>query len=104
LQAEPADDALAALEIAVQQVQHQELLGRAGRPVYVASADVGFWQGALRDPADPLFAAMRAAATASTSVPAPAPVASSEAVPAQSVIYGGLAADKIAGSSPLAQV
>ena len=33
------------------------------RDLYVAPADVGFWQGALRDPAVPIFAAVRDAVT-----------------------------------------
>jgi hypothetical protein len=31
---------------------------RQQRDLYVASGDAGFWQGALRDPAEPLFSAM----------------------------------------------
>jgi len=34
---------------------------RLTRDLYVAPSDEGFWQGALRDPADPAFAAVRAA-------------------------------------------
>lgn len=34
---------------------------RLTRDLYVPPADVGFWQGALRDPAEPLFAAIREA-------------------------------------------
>ena len=30
------------------------------RDLYIAGHDIGFWQGALRDPADPEFAAVRA--------------------------------------------
>jgi hypothetical protein len=33
---------------------------RLTRDLYVPASDLGFWQGALRDPADPLFAATRA--------------------------------------------
>jgi hypothetical protein len=33
------------------------------RDQYIASGDVGIWQGALRDPGDPLFAKIAAAAT-----------------------------------------
>ena len=29
------------------------------RDLYIAPSDRGFWQGALRDPSDPLFAPMR---------------------------------------------
>jgi len=32
---------------------------RLVRDLYVPPGDVGFWQGALRDPSDPLFAAIR---------------------------------------------
>jgi len=32
---------------------------RLTRDLYVPPGDVGFWQGALRDPAEPLFAAIR---------------------------------------------
>jgi hypothetical protein len=32
---------------------------RLNRDIYVPSGDMGFWQGAFRDPADPLFAAAR---------------------------------------------
>ena len=34
---------------------------RLSRDIYVPAGDLGFWQGALRDPADPLFDATRAA-------------------------------------------
>jgi hypothetical protein len=37
---------------------------RLSRDIYVPAGDVGFWQGALRDPDDPLFAAVREAITA----------------------------------------
>jgi hypothetical protein len=32
---------------------------RLTRDLYIAASDQGFWQGALRDPSDPLFAAAR---------------------------------------------
>lgn len=35
---------------------------RLTRDLYVAAGDLGFWQGAFRDPADPAFAAARDAA------------------------------------------
>jgi hypothetical protein len=34
---------------------------RLTRDIYVAPNDIGFWQGAMRDPADPVFAAVRRA-------------------------------------------
>lgn len=37
----------------------RESLRRLTRDIYVPAGDVGFWQGALRDPDDPLFAAIR---------------------------------------------
>jgi hypothetical protein len=37
---------------------------RLTRDIYVPGGGLGFWQGALRDPADPLFAATRAAIAA----------------------------------------
>jgi hypothetical protein len=37
---------------------------RLSRDIYVAAGDLGFWQGALRDPGDPLFAAIRDAIAA----------------------------------------
>jgi hypothetical protein len=37
---------------------------RLSRDIYVAAGDLGFWQGALRDPGDPLFAATRDAIAA----------------------------------------
>jgi hypothetical protein len=36
---------------------------RLTRDIYVPSGDIGFWQGALREPADPLFQSVREAAT-----------------------------------------
>ena len=36
---------------------------RLSRDIYVPAGDLGFWQGALRDPTDPLFAAARRAIT-----------------------------------------
>ena len=43
----------------------EEITGfrRLTRDIYVPGGDLGFWQGALRDPADPLFAAVRTAIT-----------------------------------------
>jgi len=38
---------------------------RLTRDIYVPAGDRGFWQGALRDPSDPLFASVRAAVDAS---------------------------------------
>jgi hypothetical protein len=38
-----------------------EQFHRLSRDLYIAPSDRGFWQGALRDPSDPLFAQMRAA-------------------------------------------
>ena len=37
--------------------EHAELdsFTRLGRDIYVPPGDLGFWQGALRDPANPLF-------------------------------------------------
>jgi hypothetical protein len=39
-----------------------ESFRRLTRDLYVPSGDLGFWQGALRDPAEPLFAEVRDAA------------------------------------------
>jgi hypothetical protein len=36
-----------------------ESFRRLTRDIYVPSGDLGFWQGALRDPGDPLFAEVR---------------------------------------------
>ena len=36
---------------------------RLGRDIYVPATEMGFWQGAFRDPADPDFAAARDAIT-----------------------------------------
>jgi hypothetical protein len=36
---------------------------RLTRDLYIASADQGFWQGAFRDPSDPMYAAARDAIT-----------------------------------------
>ena len=41
-----------------------EEFNRLTRDIYVAAGDVGFWQGAFRDPAVPEFAAANAAITA----------------------------------------
>ncbi|HEY3701308.1 MAG TPA: hypothetical protein VGL32_03535 [Acidimicrobiales bacterium] len=38
-----------------------ELFRRLNRDIYVAGNDVGFWQGALRDPQDPCYATVRKA-------------------------------------------
>jgi hypothetical protein len=38
-----------------------ESFRRLTRDLYVPAGDLGFWQGALRDPADPLFAEVREA-------------------------------------------
>ena len=35
---------------------------RLTRDIYVPAGDHGFWQGTLRDPTDPMFAAVREAA------------------------------------------
>ena len=39
---------------------------RLTRDIYVPAGDIGFWQGAFRDPDDPMFATARDAATATT--------------------------------------
>jgi hypothetical protein len=46
--------------------EHAELddFRRLGRDIYVPPGDLGFWQGAIRDPADPLFAGLAQAAKA----------------------------------------
>jgi hypothetical protein len=41
---------------------------RLTRDIYVPAGDTGFWQGAIRDPNDPLFGAAGDAATAAKSV------------------------------------
>jgi len=43
------------------EVDHNDIstYRRLTRDLYIASNDRGFWQGALRDPEDPLFAAIR---------------------------------------------
>ncbi|HEX5094660.1 MAG TPA: hypothetical protein VFX21_01540 [Acidimicrobiia bacterium] len=41
---------------------------RLSRDLYIAGGDQGFWQGALRDPDDPAFAAMRQAIEARSRV------------------------------------
>ena len=41
---------------------------RLSRDLYIAGGDQGFWQGALRDPDDPAFAAMREAIEARSRV------------------------------------
>jgi hypothetical protein len=41
---------------------------RLSRDLYVAAADIGFWQAALRDPADPLYGPVRECAVARTPV------------------------------------
>jgi hypothetical protein len=41
---------------------------RLTRDIYVPAGDTGFWQGALRDPDEPLFAVARDAATAGRTV------------------------------------
>jgi hypothetical protein len=38
-----------------------ETMRRQGLDLYVPSGDIGFWQGALRDPSEPLFGAVRSA-------------------------------------------
>lgn len=38
------------------------------RDIYVAAGDLGYWQGSLRDPEEPLFAAAREAAAAGRAV------------------------------------
>jgi hypothetical protein len=39
----------------------QSVFHRLTRDIYVSNGDLGFWQGALRDPTDPLFAQVSAA-------------------------------------------
>jgi hypothetical protein len=41
---------------------------RMSRDIYVPAGDTGFWQGAFRDPNDPIFAVARDAATAARPV------------------------------------
>jgi len=41
---------------------------RLTRDIYVPAGDIGFWQGAFRDPNEPLFAAARDAATSARPV------------------------------------
>jgi len=46
---------------------HLDTIGefrRLTRDLYVPAGDVGFWQGALRDPAEPMFAVARDAISA----------------------------------------
>jgi hypothetical protein len=40
-------------------LRHVESFRRLTRDLYVPAGDLGFWQGALRDPTDPLFAEVR---------------------------------------------
>jgi hypothetical protein len=39
----------------------EESFRRLTRDIYVPAGDLGFWQGTLRDPSDPLFASIRGA-------------------------------------------
>jgi hypothetical protein len=41
-----------------------KLFRRLTRDIYVAPGDIGFWQGALREPSEPIFDSIAAAATA----------------------------------------
>jgi hypothetical protein len=43
---------------------HLDAFTRLGRDIYVPPGDLGFWQGAIRDPADPLFVELAQAAKA----------------------------------------
>jgi len=45
-----------------------EVFRRLTRDIYVPAGDIGFWQGAIRDPNDPLFSIARDAATSAKSV------------------------------------
>jgi hypothetical protein len=51
-------------------VDHEDIdaYRRLSRDLYVPAGDHGFWQGALRDPADPLFSAIRSAVTEARSI------------------------------------
>jgi hypothetical protein len=44
-----------------QTYRDQSMYRRLTRDLYLSAGDVGFWQGALRDPSDPLFAAAMSA-------------------------------------------